>query len=164
MMSATQELLERQMMRDMEAHNSAAARAMQKQKHILCKVDALERRCEMGSFHSVADRVMQEQNRRMNHPMYQRMFRAAEDAATRKKERGLWYYRRTTGIINLDSILKAVHRELERLFPTKLDPESFAKRIRATLSAQNNCDGIVKVHSPPVRLIPKTLHPIDPVA
>jgi hypothetical protein len=164
MMSATQELLDRQMMRDMEVHNSAAVRAMREQRQVLGNVDAFERRREMGFFNSVADSAMQEHISRMSDPMYQMMLRAAEDAYTRKKERGLWYYRRTTGIINRSSIRKAVNRGLERLFPKKFDPTSFAKRILAVLGLHDNCDGIVKAHSPPVLLIPKTLHPIDSVA
>lgn len=100
----------------------------------------------------------------MNDPMFWLMRQASEDAALRRKERGLWFYRRTTGDFSREKIRKAVNRLLERLFPKKFDPESFARRVRAALNAQDNCDGVVKVHSPPVRLIPKTLHPVDSVA
>jgi hypothetical protein len=164
MMSAREELLQRHMTREMEFHNSAAGRAMQEQMQLSARDEFLDRRWKMGFLNSVADRAMQEHIRWMNDPMNQMMLRAAQDAATRAKERGLWYYRRTTGIISRASIRKAVNRGLERLFPKKFDPESFAKRIRAVLSVQDNRDGIVKVHSPPLRLIPKTLHPIDSVA
>lgn len=148
----------------MEFHNSAAGRAMQEQMHVSARTQFLDPRREMGLFNSFADRAMQEHIRWMSDPMNQMMLRAAEDAATRRKERGLWYYRRTTGIISRASILKAVSRGLERLFPKRFDPESFSQRIRAVLRVQDNCDGVVKVHSPPLLLFPKTLHPIDSVA
>jgi hypothetical protein len=132
--SAVEELIESQVRRDMEFRNS------------------------------LQGKIIEQHLNRKNDPVYQMMIRASKDAAARAKERGLWFYRRTTGIITRDIIRKAVHKLLEQLFPKKFDPESFANRIRAALSTQDNCDGIVKVHSPPVRLIPKTLHPIDSVA
>ena len=133
--SAIEELLDRQMRRDMEFRNSPQGR------------------------------IMEEHLRRMNDPMYQMMLRASENAASRVKEHNFWFYRKTIGIIDSVSIRKAVNKLIERLgFFKKFDPESFANRIRAALSMQDKCNGIVKVHSPPTRLIPKTLHPNDSVA
>jgi hypothetical protein len=161
MISATQELLERQMMRDMAVQNSSAVRAMHEQRQVL-----FEHRREMGVFNSIAERIEREQIRHLSNPfhrIHELTIQAAQDAWTRKKEAGLWYYRRTTGIINRDSIRRAVHRTLERLLPKKFDPRSFIWRLHAALAERNNY-GIVKVHSPPVLLFPKTLHPIDSVA
>ncbi len=138
------------MMRDMELRNSAFDH------HI---------RRGMDSFNSLQGRIMQDHMRQMNDPVYQMMLQATfESPAVRAIERSFWYYRRVTGVFDRVSIRKAVNQLLERLFPTKFDPESFANHVRAALSAQDNCDGIVKAHSPPIRLIPKTLHPADFVA
>jgi hypothetical protein len=166
MMSAREELLDRQMTRQMELHNSAAGRAIQEQMQLSARTQFLDPRREMGLFNSFADRAMQEHIRQMSNPFYridEMTIQAAQDAWTRKKEAGLWYYRRTTGIINRSSIRRAVHRTLDRLFPKGFDPRSFIRRLHAALSERNNY-GIVKVHSPPLLLFPKTLHPIDSVA
>lgn len=133
----------------MEFRNSAAGRLMER---------------EFERLNSPEGRIMQEMARRMSDPTFQMMQQAAEGAAVRAKERWCWFYRRTTGIIDRDRIIKAVNKLLERLFPKKFDPSSFIRRVRAALSKQDSCEGIVKVHSPPVRLIPKTLHPVDSVA
>jgi hypothetical protein len=132
--SAAEEFMERQMRRDMERRNTAVGR------------------------------MIEEVERRMSDPRFQMMQRASEEAAVRAKERCLWYYRRTTDLISFADIHKVVNKLLEQLFPKKFDPESFANRVRAALSVQDNCNGIVKVHSPPLRLISKTLHPIESVA
>ena len=136
------------MRRDMESRNSAVGRLMR----------------EMEPRNSTERMIMEAQLRHLNDPMYQLMLRASQDAAARAKEHWCWFYRRTTGIIDRDRISKAVHNLLERLFPEKFDPTSFVRRVCAALSKQDSCEGIVKVHSPPVRLIPKTLHPVDSVA
>jgi hypothetical protein len=121
-------------------------------------------RREFERLNSPAGRAMQEHIRRMGDPRFQMMQRASEEAAVRAKERCLWYYRRTTDLISFADIRKVVNKLLEWLLPKKFDPESFANRVRAALSVQDNCNGKVKAHSPPVRLIPKTLHPIESVA
>lgn len=153
MRSAREELIE-QHQREMERYHSSAVGRIIKE---------VGRR-EFQRLNSPAYMAMQEHVRRMNDPMFWLMQQASEDATLRRKERGLWFYRRTTGEFSREKIRKAVNRLLERLFPKKFDPESFARRVRAALSAQDNCDGVVKVHSPPVRLIPKTLHPVPSVA
>lgn len=137
------------MRRDMEFRNSAVGRHLMR---------------EMEPRNSTERMIMDAQLRQMNDPMFWMMQRASEEAAVKRKEHWCWFYRRTTGVISREKIQKAVHKLLERLFPTKFDPESFANHVRAALSKQDTCDGIVKVHSPPVRLIPKSLHPVHSVA
>ena len=133
--SAAQELMESLIRRETEFRNSAMGQLL----------DSVERQ--------------------MSDPIYQMTLRETESAAVRAVERSLWYYRRTTGVLSRIVIRKVVNKLIERLgFTKKFDPESFANRIEACLAAQEKCDGIVKVHSPPVRLIPKTLHPINSVA
>lgn len=151
--SAVEELIEQNRRQMERLHNSAVGRIIE---------DRTRR--EFDRLNSPAYRAMEEHVRRMNDPMFWLMQRASEDAAIRRKERGFWFYRRTTGIFSGDQIRKAVNKIVERLFPKKFDPESFTRRVRAALSKQDSCKGIVKVHSPPVRLIPQTLHPIDSVA
>jgi hypothetical protein len=147
--SAAEEFAERQMRREMEFRNSAAGRLMER---------------EFQRLNSPEGRMMQEMARRMSDPMFQMMQQASEYAAVRRKELWCWFYRRTTGVISREKIQKAVYRLLELLFPNKFDLTSFIRRVRAALGKQHSCEGIVKVHSPPVRLIPKTLHPVDSVA
>jgi hypothetical protein len=170
MFSETHSLLSREKVlggyrnREIEVQNFAASRTVQSHAQLSARAAFPDHRIVSAFSSSVADRMMREQISRMNDPMYQMMVRAAKDAVVRLKERGLWYYRRTTGIISQATIRKAVQRIVERLFPKKFDPESFTRRISALLITQENCDAIVKVHSPPIRLFPKSLHPIDSVA
>jgi hypothetical protein len=141
MRSAREELIEQQQRQMERYHNSAVGRIMEERN-----------RRDFERLNSPAYMAMQEHARRMNDPMFWLMQRASEEAALRRKERGLWFYRRTTSDFSREKIRKAVNRLLERLFPKKFDPESFARRVRAALSTQDNCDGVVKVHSPPMRI------------
>jgi hypothetical protein len=108
--------------------------------------------------------AMQEHERRMNDPMFWLMQEASERDAVRRKERGFWFYRKTTGIISGDKIRKAIIRLIIKLFSLIFNSNSFGTRLRAALRKQDKCEGVVKVHSPPIRLIPKTMHPADSVA
>ena len=111
----------------------------------------------------IEQRIVEEHLRQLTDPRYEWMMRAAEDARSRKKERCLWFYRRTTGVIDAHSIRKSVNRQIQRFLFTRYDPNGFAKRIRRYLTKHDDY-GIVKIHSPPVLLFPKTLHPVDSVA
>lgn len=107
--------------------------------------------------------AMREYERRLSDPMFWLMQQASEDAAVRRKERGFWFYRKTTGIIRGDKIRNLI-RLLVRLLTLLVNSYSFANRVRSAFRKQGNSNGVVKVHSPPIRLIPKSLHPVDSAA
>lgn len=115
-------------------------------------------------LNSPAFQAMQAFDRRMDNSMFWLMQEASERDAVRRKERGFWFYRKTTGIISGDKIRKAIIRLIIKLFSLIFISNSFGTRLRAALRKQDKCEGVVKVHSPPIRLIPKTLHPVDSVA
>jgi hypothetical protein len=144
------DLHERHLRRDMEVYNSAAFRH-------------LERITEQFN-NPLYQAAMREHERQINDPMFWLMEQASQDAAVKRKERGFWFYRKTTGIINGDKIRKAIIRLIIKLFSLIFNSNSFATRLRAALRKQDKCEGVVKIHSPPIRLIPKTMHPVDSVA
>lgn len=112
---------------------------------------------------SAAGQMMEEAMRRANDPLHQLILQHATHSRTHELDH--WFYYRTH-ILNSNNVHEeAVNKLLERLgLLKKFDPESFANRIRAALKKQAICSGIVKAHSPPVLIIPSSLHPIESVA
>jgi hypothetical protein len=143
---AADAFLERQLRREMDVQLSAAGRMMSR---------------DIERFNSPEGRLMQALSR-FNDPALELLRWSSQDPRQTVHESRLWYYRKVANLVTFDDIRQAVAKLLSDLFP-KFDPESFAHRVRAALKAQNKY-GVVKSHSPPVRLIPKTLHPIDSVA
>jgi hypothetical protein len=144
---AADAFLERQLRREMEFQNSAAGRMMSR---------------EIERLNSPEGQLMQALSR-FNDPALELLRWSAQDPRQTVHESRLWYYRKVANLVTFADIRKAVNELLAKLFP-KFDPESLARRIRAALLAQDERNGVVKAHSPPVRLIPKTLHPIEAVA
>lgn len=160
--SSRERLLERQLLQEPPV-NSVSARIAAEQLQFAQRSQIFEHRRTMNASMMMAEHAAQEHFRRMNDPMFQMAMRAAEDAWRRKKDKSLWYYRRTTGIIDLESIRKAINRELERILPV-FDPRSLFRRLSAALGGHLKCLSPTKIHSPPLRLNRKSLHPVDSVA
>jgi hypothetical protein len=148
---------------DMALQSSAAARVAEETRRLVTHAEVLrEERCY--GLYNAFNQIEREQVRALANPFNQVShwaMEAAHQAWIRKKEAPLWIYRRTMGLVDRARIKKAVNREIERLFPSRIDPRFNNDRIPKFLVKQNS---IVKVHSPPVLLFPKTLHPIDSVA
>jgi hypothetical protein len=100
------DLPDRYLRRNMEVYNSAAFRHL----------DQVSQQFNNPAYRA----AMQAYDRRMDNSMFWLMERASQDAAVKRKERGFWFYRKTTGIINGDKIRKAIIRLIIKLFSLNL--------------------------------------------
>lgn len=136
-------------------------------------MDWLERRL------SASEELMMRQMRRMDEFRNSAIGRLHEEALRRAAEHDRMIPRHLADYIHelghwqlyqdlirygvpVRKVVKTFLQHLASVF--KQARNSFGTRICATLKEHSHRTGIVKALSPPIRLVPKSLHPIDSVA